>query len=164
VHAEARLWQRMRPALLAAGLDPVRVENPIHPGTPDVNLADGRWIELKSVQAPVREDSILRVKHFTPQQRVWLFRRCRAVPGGALLLLEVRGDDGRGALWLLFDGDVASKVVGMATLAEHRARARAATEDPRAAPMLLVARPVAPPVVAAEGVGHVGISSRAGGA
>lgn len=159
MHAEARLWQRLRPALLAAGLDPVRVENPIHPGTPDVNLADGRWVEFKSVQAPVREDTILRVNHFTPQQRVWLFRRCRAVPGSALLLLEVRNDDDRGALWLLFDGDVASKVVGMATLAEHRARARIATEDRRAVPTLLVSRDVAP-VTVVEDVGHGGESER----
>ena len=49
--AESAMWREGRPFLIAARLDPVRVENPIGPGTPDVNLADGRWIELKCVPA-----------------------------------------------------------------------------------------------------------------
>jgi hypothetical protein len=116
------MWKKIRPFLLAAKLDPVRVENPIHPGTPDVNLSDGKWIELKTVDRwPVRENTILRIGHYTPQQRVWLYQRWKYAPGSTLLLLEVRSE----RQWLLFDGDVAAKVVGRVTAAEHRANARA---------------------------------------
>lgn len=119
---ESAMWKRLRPILVEAKLDPVRVENPIHPGTPDVNLCDGRWIELKCIpQWPVRAASCVRIRHYTPQQRVWLYRRWKAAPGSTLLLLEVRAAQ----QWLLFDGDVAAKIVGRGTTAEHRAQARA---------------------------------------
>lgn len=111
----------MRPVLLKAKLDPVRVENPIHPGTPDVNLCDGVWLELKSIEAwPVRASSNVAIRHFTPQQRVWLYRRWKYAPGSTRLLLEVRSV----REWLLFDGDVAAKIVGRCPMAEHRKQAR----------------------------------------
>lgn len=116
------MWKKIRPVLQAARLDPVRVENPIHPGTPDVNIADGRWIELKCIPGwPARNTTVVRIRHYTPQQRVWLYRRWKAAPGSTLLLLEVRAE----RQWLLFDGDVAAKVVGRGTTAEHRTSARA---------------------------------------
>ena len=119
---ESAMWKKVRPVLLAARLDPVRVENPIHPGTPDVNLADGKWIELKCIAAwPVRTATTVRIPHYTPQQRVFLYRRWKYAPGSTLLLLEVCAD----RQWLLFDGDVAAKVVGRGTTAEHRLNARA---------------------------------------
>jgi hypothetical protein len=98
------------------------VENPIHPGTPDVNLANGFWIELKCILGwPVRASSAVRIPHFTPQQRVWLYQRWKYAPGSTFLLLEVRSD----RQWLLFDGNVATKVVGRSTTSEHRVSARA---------------------------------------
>ena len=116
------MWKKLRSILLAAKLDPVRVENPIHPGTPDVNLADGRWLELKCIEAwPKLSSTLVRIRHYTPQQRVWLYRRWKYAPGSTLLLLEVRSEE----QWLLFDGDVAARVVGRATTAEHCANARA---------------------------------------
>jgi hypothetical protein len=122
MRAESAMWKKLRPILLAAKLDPVRVENPIHPGTPDVNLCDGRWIELKCIPRwPVRASTRVRIAHYTPQQRVWLYSRWKAAPGSTLLLLEVRAD----RQWLLFDGDVAAKVVGRETTAVHRTSARA---------------------------------------
>ena len=42
-------------------------------------------------------------------------------------MLEVRAD----RQWLLFDGDVAAKVVGKATMAEHHKRARAVLHEIR---------------------------------
>lgn len=124
--AESLMWGKVRPILCAAKLDPVRVENPIHPGTPDVNLADGRWLELKCLlNWPVRATSPVRIPHFTPQQRVWLYRRWRYAPGSTLLLLEIR----TGGQWLLFDGDVAAKIVGKSTTAEHRRGARAVLDE-----------------------------------
>ena len=119
--AESLMWRKLRPVLIAAKLDPVRVENPIHPGTPDVNLV-GRWIELKCISAwPVRNTTVVRIPHYTPQQRVWLYRRWRAAPGSTLLLLEVRST----RQWLVFDGDVAAKVVGRVPEIRHRTSARA---------------------------------------
>lgn len=119
--AESLMWKKVRTFLIAAKLDPVRVENPIHPGTPDVNTICG-WIELKSVDSwPVRESTCLRISHYTPQQRVFLFRRWKYAPGTTFLLLEVRSV----RQWLLFDGDVAAKIVGRVTAAEHRVAARA---------------------------------------
>lgn len=86
-------------------LDAQSVENICHPGTPDVNCTLG-WIELKWVKSPpARPDTILAVRHFTPQQRVWLMRRWRA-GGGAWLLLQC------GKSWLLFTGETAADVVG----------------------------------------------------
>lgn len=119
---ESLMWKKLRPILLAAKLDPVRVENPIHPGTPDVNICDGRWIELKCIPRwPVRASTVVRIRHYTPQQRVWLYRRWKAAPGSTLLLLEVRAD----RQWLLFDGDVAAKVVGRTSASVLRTSARA---------------------------------------
>lgn len=115
------MWRKVRPVLFGAKLDPVRVENPIHPGTPDVNLCDGRWMELKTIAAwPSRASSCVRIVHYTPQQRVWLYRRWKYTPGSTLLLLEVRAE----RQWLLFDGDVAARVVGRVTSAEHCSYAR----------------------------------------
>lgn len=120
--AESLMWRKLRPVLLAAKLDPVRVENPIHPGTPDVNLANGFWIELKCILGwPARAATPVRISHFTPQQRVFLYKRWKYAPGSTFLLLEVRSD----RQWLLFDGNVAAKVVGHLTTAEHRVSARA---------------------------------------
>jgi hypothetical protein len=126
VKAESAMWKKLRPFLMAAKLDPVRVENPIHPGTPDVNLCTGLWLELKSLPAwPGRDTNRFRISHYTPQQRVWLYRRWKYAPGSTFLLLEVRAD----RQWLLFDGDVAAKIVGKATKAEHRKSARAVLHE-----------------------------------
>lgn len=116
------MWRKVRPVLVAAKLDPVRVENPIHPGTPDVNLCTGVWIELKCIPGwPKRDTTTVRISHYTPQQRVWLYRRWKYAPGSTLLLLEVRAEQ----QWLLFDGDVAAKVVGRVPAIRHRTSARA---------------------------------------
>lgn len=87
-------------------LDAISVENSAYPGTPDVNYVEG-WIELKWVREwPAREGTAVPVKHFTPQQRVWLKRRWYR-NGAAWLLLQV------GRTWLLFDGATASQIVGL---------------------------------------------------
>ena len=73
--SEAALWDKMRPHL--APLDPVRVENALGNGTPDVEYAGG-WIELKDgvswpkkVEDPVRVHSLDR----RPGQVAFLLRR-----------------------------------------------------------------------------------------
>jgi len=121
MRAESQMWAKVRPFLVAARLDPVRVENPIHPGTPDVNLCDGKWIELKCIPDwPARPTSPVQIRHYTPQQRVWLYRRWRYAPGSTFLLLEIRS----AGQWLLFDGNTAAQIVGKGTTTQHRVSAR----------------------------------------
>lgn len=102
--SESDMWRAIRPAI--RHLDPIRVENPIHPGTPDVNYAHG-WIELKYSDRWPPHGGVLRVR-FAPQQRAWLTRR-RKANGRAFLLLRV------GIEWLLFDGAVAAALLGRAS-------------------------------------------------
>ncbi len=87
-------------------LDAVAVENRVYPGTPDVNYVEG-WVELKWLPRWPKgsEEAPVRVKHFTPQQRVWLKRRWRK-GGNAYLLLQAGRD------WLLFDGLTAALHLG----------------------------------------------------
>lgn len=91
--------------------DALAVENSVHVGTPDVNYIEG-WLELKWLRSwPVKADTIVRLEHYTPQQRVWLMRRW--VNGGkAHLLLQCR------SVWLLFNGDVAAEHVGRVSRSE----------------------------------------------
>lgn len=103
------MWSRVRP--LFRLLDAHRIEVPTREGVPDVNYAHG-WIELKWLEAwPVRDDTLVRLPHFTQEQRDWLERRC--VRGGrAYLLLQV---ETRPLEWLLFNGSIAAAVIGHAT-------------------------------------------------
>lgn len=104
--------------LKAAGLDAIPVENPVGPGTPDVNYVEG-WIELKQLRYWPRTTGPVRVRHFRKGQRLWLRQRWEA-GGNAWLLLRVRSD------WLLFDGDVAARVVGLVSREELDRNARIA--------------------------------------
>lgn len=101
--SEAAMWEALRPVIKQ--LDPVRVENPAGPGTPDVNYVEG-WVELKWCEQWPPRGGPLRIDHFTQQQRVWLTQR-RLAGGRAFLLLKVGEHE-----WLLFDGAVAAKVLG----------------------------------------------------
>ena len=88
--------------------DAYPIENSVWPGTPDVNYIHG-WIELKKLPDwPVRPNTPVQVEHFTPQQRIWLKRRCKK-GGDAWLLLQVKRD------WLLFDGTTAALYLGKGT-------------------------------------------------
>lgn len=112
--SESTQWNRVKTALRV--LDPVRVENPALPGTPDVNFIGG-WVELKQTRGwPAREDTVVQVDHFTPQQRIWLRRRWR-MGGNVTLLLKVD------RTWLLFDGLTAARIVGKVPRAELTAQA-----------------------------------------
>ena len=97
------MWEALRPLL--KGLDPVRIESPITPGIPDVNLTPG-WMELKFAERWPPRGGPLRVDHFTKEQRTFLVRRRRA-GGNAKLLLKVGDSE-----WLLFDGTVAAVYLG----------------------------------------------------
>jgi len=87
------------------------VENPVYPGTPDVNYIDG-WLELKWARKwPSRATTPFRLDHFTQQQRVWLKRRADR-GGNAHVLLQVGTD------WMLFDAEAAFTHLGFATRTE----------------------------------------------
>lgn len=104
------MWEAIRPVL--RGTDPVRIESPITSGIPDVNCTLA-WVELKYKSGwPKRATTPLRVDHFTPEQRAWLTRRCRA-GGSAYLLLKVGDSE-----WLLFWGETAARVLGVSTREE----------------------------------------------
>lgn len=101
---ESGVWKSIRGAIKS--LDPVRVENPIHPGTPDVNYIGG-WLELKSLPRLPEADAIFKIKHFTPQQRSWALRRHEA--GGRVFMLVRAGNH-----WILLRGNVAALLIGHA--------------------------------------------------
>lgn len=109
-HMRRRVVRWLKP------LNAIPVENPAQPGTPDVNYVEG-WIELKKLNNwPKGADTIVKVDHFTPQQRAWLkFRRLKH--GRAFLLLQVKNE------WLLFEGRKAAELLGL--VPRHRLEAEA---------------------------------------
>ena len=88
-------------ALLRKALKPLhgkRVENLLEKGTPDWNYANG-WIELKSAEKwPVRGGR-LKMRHYTPEQRI--FQRKRGKVGNVFMVWRI------GTEWYLFDHDFA---------------------------------------------------------
>lgn len=107
--SEHSMWGRVRRAL--KGLDPVRVENRVELGTPDVNYIEG-WVELKIATAPKR-GGILKIEHYTMEQRTWAIRRTHH--GGRVFLLLKVGNE-----WLLFTGLCASEFLGKVDLNKLR--------------------------------------------
>lgn len=103
----------MRPRVIKAlrPLNAIAVENSVLAGTPDVNFVEG-WIELKWLRTwPARQDTIVRIDHYTPQQKIFAVKRRRA-GGNCWMLLQVREQ------WLLFDGAVAAMVFNKKTAKE----------------------------------------------
>jgi hypothetical protein len=106
--AESQMRSKITKAL--APLHAIAVENPVLPGTPDVNYIEG-WVELKWLRSWPVQGGIVRIPHFTPQQRVWHYRRRRA-GGQAWFLLQCKRE------WLLLDGAVAALVINRSTREE----------------------------------------------
>jgi hypothetical protein len=96
---------RSRVVRALRSLDAIGVENPVYPGTPDVNYVEG-WLELKWLRAwPVNPNTVVTIEHYTQQQRIWIYRRwCKG--GRVHLLLQVQKE------WLLFNGRVAYEHLG----------------------------------------------------
>jgi len=102
--AETHLNERLTRAL--AALDPWRVENAVGPGTPDINYRGG-WIESKQLPAwPKREGTVVKVDHYTPQQRSWHMRRAKR-GGNIHVAIEVAGE------FFLFNGWDAAQHLGV---------------------------------------------------
>lgn len=91
---------------LLSPLHAVAIENTLEAGTPDVNCTAG-WIEVKQLDDwPKRADTIVQPRHFKPEQRHWLIKRCQA-GGRAWVLLCVGGE------WCLCWGAAAAKHLGV---------------------------------------------------
>ncbi len=100
--------QRRKVVKALRSVHALAVENPMKPGTPDVNFADG-WIELKWLRKwPVRKTTIVRIDHYTKEQRVFLKTRW-LTSKSSFLILQV------GREWLLFEGHTAAEHVGRVT-------------------------------------------------
>lgn len=109
-HQRKRVIQWLKP------LNAIPVENPAQPGTPDVNYVEG-WIELKKLNKwPSKPDLIVRVEHFTPQQRNWHILRHRR-NGVSWVLLQVKND------WVLLQGMDAAEILGRVNKADLLQRA-----------------------------------------
>lgn len=107
--AESDLNKRLQSAL--SHRDPVRVENAVGPGTPDIEYVGG-WIESKLLkQWPKRLDTIVQVRHYVPEQRAWHVKRRKA--GGRVHVVIQIGDD-----VLVFDAMDAAQGLGFWTRAE----------------------------------------------
>lgn len=75
----------------------IPVENPVRPGTPDVNFCEG-WLELKVLDAwPALDDTVVKFEKLTPQQKVFAKMRWRA-GGNMWIFVKVKTD------FLLFRG------------------------------------------------------------
>lgn len=89
--AERDLWATMRDKVATHGHFE-RIENMVGIGRPDVNYCVNGFegnIELKQVPAwPVKSEKVLEIKHFSPQQRLWIRKRV-AAGGRVYVLLEV---------------------------------------------------------------------------
>jgi len=101
----AESGQRRRITKVLKPLHAIAVENPVKPGTPDVNYAEG-WLELKWLRRwPVRPETVVTIDHYTKIQR--MFGRMRwEKKGKSFLLLQVQTH------WMLFTGPIAHKYVG----------------------------------------------------
>jgi hypothetical protein len=109
--SEQALWHFLRGHLKDEGGHWHRVENLLDRGTPDVDWAcwgcEG-WIELKELpEWPKRKDTIVRIPHFSDDQRQWLTTRGNARGRVHLLLRIVRP-----RTYLLFDWLTAAMYVG----------------------------------------------------
>ena len=83
-------------------IDPIPVDNPKKPGTPDINYVEG-WVELKYLKEwPKRASTLVKFPKFKPQQRVWLVKRS-VRNGNCFMLLQVKH------MYLLFEGGFAGQ-------------------------------------------------------
>lgn len=113
---ETTAWDSIRPLFREMGLDPIRVENVINPGHPDLDYTHGN-IELKYMEAfPVRPGTKVRVPELTGEQVGWITRR--DLKGGLVWLLVRVGKE-----WFLWAGRDVHRVKQGLTQAEWRAEA-----------------------------------------
>lgn len=107
--AESDLNDRLRGAIRHR--DPVRVENSVGPGTPDISFIGG-WIESKFLPRwPKRANTVVQVRHYVPEQRAWHVKR-RTAGGVVFVVIQIANDV------LVFDAMDAAKGLGFWTREE----------------------------------------------
>ena len=116
---EIETWSVLKSKLESAKAHIVRVENSAMAGSPDVNFCkDGIevWIERKHVPKAPKPGAILKMPHFTAQQKIWIRRR-HAASGRIFVFVQV------GREYILLRGIVAVQILGSSTLEELKERA-----------------------------------------
>lgn len=108
------MWATLGAEMRPRGLDPTRIENAIDVGTADVNYIEG-WCELKFVREWPRRGGPLKIRHFTPQQRVWLLRRSHC-GGRAFLVLKVATE------WYVLPAGEATEILYHGEMTRERAQ------------------------------------------
>ncbi len=105
--SEANMWRNMRQRMHPYWDEATRHEDKLSGGIADVSFVCGGkhgWIELKHLDAwPKRSGTVVRCKHYTDEQRIFLKRKGRA--GGNTWLFAKIGRD-----YLLFDWQQAQQV------------------------------------------------------
>lgn len=119
--SEANLWQLVKRNLSGPGHHLQRIEDAYQEAIPDLEyciLGASGWIELKfKNEGPKRESTVLRVDHYTPEQRLW--HRNRAACGGRVWVFIRVAEE-----FFLFRGAHAAKHLGIDwTLQDCRDRA-----------------------------------------
>ena len=93
--SETNLWRYLQRNLKDKNTMLMRIENPFYKGVPDVNfLIDGNegWLELKYIpQYPKKEITIVKVPHFTIEQKIWHNARFKN-KGRTMVLIQVDDD------------------------------------------------------------------------
>ena len=104
--SESSLWRYVKHGM-GNRWDATRHEDGA-PGTPDVSFGCNNingWIELKILEDwPKRPGTIVRIRHFTAIQRLWLNHR-ELHGGHCFVLLRVRRE------YLLFDAQAAGRTI-----------------------------------------------------
>ena len=107
---EATLRNYVRPRLAAKGVLTTHHEDALNSGIPDLSYSGGGvhgWLELKWLEAwPKRDATIVKIDHYTKEQKHFLLSRGRA-GGRCWLLLRV------GREHLLFDHERAQDIPGL---------------------------------------------------
>ena len=92
--SERALWSYIQRNLKKHG-QISRVENAFYKGMPDVNYLIGGvegWIELKYLKSyPIREKTIVKVRHFTREQKIWHYNRIMQ-NGKTTVILQIEKD------------------------------------------------------------------------
>lgn len=120
--AESTMWAGLRENLMTVPRTILeRIENAIGIGTGDVSgvlWGLDFWAELKALPAaPVHDDTIVRIKHYTQDQRNWIRARGRA--GGRVFLILKIGSRAQ-AEWFVFHWPAAYHQVGKVPIDELR--------------------------------------------
>jgi hypothetical protein len=93
---ESVLWRLLKKAMRQAGHEAIRIENVVGLGNPDVIYCLDKkimgWIELKYLSHwPKRKTTIIKLRHFTKEQRLF-FKKAKRWSNRVHMLLRIEKD------------------------------------------------------------------------